>query len=58
MALFKAIMPQFIEEGRLCWLRAPLYKVIKGKQTYYFYNDEELAKNNIKGDQTRFKGLR
>jgi DNA gyrase subunit B len=56
MALFQAIMPQFIEEGRLCWLRAPLYKVVKGKEKYYYFNDEELA-NGVKGEQTRYKGL-
>lgn len=57
MSLFKALMPQFIEEGRLCWLKAPLFRVIKGKQNYYFYDDEELAASGIKGEQTRYKGL-
>lgn len=57
MSLFKALMPQFIEEGRLCWLKAPLFRVIKGKQNYYFYDDEELIASGIKGEQTRYKGL-
>lgn len=57
MALFKAIMPQFIEENRLCWLKAPLYKVVKNKQAYYFYDDAELSASAIKGEQTRYKGL-
>ena len=57
MSLFKALMPQFIEEGRLCWLKAPLYKVVKGKSNYYFYDDEELASSKIVGEQTRYKGL-
>ena len=57
MSLFKALMPQFIEEGRLCWLKAPLYKVQKGKTNHYFYSDEELLASGIKGEQTRYKGL-
>ena len=57
MSLFKALMPQFIEEGRLCWLKAPLFRVQKGKNNYYFYDEEELNASGIKGEQTRFKGL-
>lgn len=57
MSLFKALMPQFIEEGRLCWLKAPLFKIKKGKNNYYYYDEEELNKSNIKGEQSRFKGL-
>lgn len=57
MSLFKALMPQFIEEGRLCWLKAPLFKVKKGNTNYYFYDDNELAESQIKGEQTRYKGL-
>ena len=57
MSLFKALMPDFIEEGRLCWLKAPLFKVKKGKQNYYFYDDKELADSKIVGEQTRYKGL-
>lgn len=56
MSLFKALMPDFIEEGRLCWLKAPLFKVEAGKKTYYYYDEEELA-NGVKGEQTRYKGL-
>ena len=57
MSLFKALMPDFIEEGRLCWLKAPLFKVKKGKQNYYFYDEKELADSKIIGEQTRYKGL-
>lgn len=57
MSLFKALMPDFIEEGRLCWLKAPLFKVKKGKQNYYFYDDKELVDSKIIGEQTRYKGL-
>lgn len=57
-ALYK-VAPQFIEEGRLCWMRSPLYIVKnKGKETYY-YTDEEFDKvrNSIKGEVQRNKGL-
>lgn len=57
MSLFKALMPQFIEEGRLCWLKAPLFKVKKGKTNYYYYDEQELAQSSVKGEQTRYKGL-
>lgn len=57
MSLFKTLMPQFIEEGRLCWLKAPLYKVGSGKSVHYFYDDEELANAKVTGTQTRYKGL-
>lgn len=56
MALFEALIPQFIEEGRLCWLRAPLYKVAKGKQSYYYFDDNELNEGVV-GTTVRYKGL-
>lgn len=56
MALFEALIPQFIEEGRLCWLRAPLYKVVKGKQSYYYFDDNELNEG-VTGTTVRYKGL-
>lgn len=57
-ALYK-VAPQFIEEGRLCWMRSPLYIVKnKGKETYY-YTDEEFDKvrSLVKGEVQRNKGL-
>lgn len=57
MSLFKALMPEFIEEGRLCWLKAPLFKVKSGKKNYYYYDEQELANAQIRGEQSRFKGL-
>ena len=59
MAALSYLAPQFIKEGRLCWLRAPLYvEDYKGKLTYFF-NDEELQanKSKIKGTISRNKGL-
>lgn len=59
MAALHYLAPDFIKEGRLCWLRSPLYIVDnKGKQSYY-YTDEEFNKvrNKVKGEVTRAKGL-
>lgn len=58
MAALYHLAPQFLQEGRLCWLKAPLYMCeYKGKRQY-FYSDAELnAAKNLKGDITRFKGL-
>lgn len=59
MSALLYLAPEFIKEGRLCWLRSPLYIVEnKGKETYYF-SDEEFAKarKSIKGTVTRAKGL-
>lgn len=59
-ALYK-VAPQFIEEGRLCWMRSPLYIVKNGKKEEYYYDDRELAdakrKGLVKGEVQRNKGL-
>ena len=57
-ALYK-VAPQFIKEGRLYWMRSPLYIVKNGKNESYFYTDEEFnaARGKIKGEVTRAKGL-
>ena len=58
--MFYVLMPKFIEEGRLCWLRAPLYKLEKGKNKAFAYDDEELAKVKVGREDwaiTRAKGL-
>ena len=59
MAAMAHIAPQFIREGRLCWLRSPLYIVTNGKTETYFFTDEEFnaAKGKIKGEVKRNKGL-
>jgi DNA gyrase/topoisomerase IV subunit B len=59
MAALAHIAPQFIKEGRLCWLRSPLYIVSSGKTESYFFTDAEFEanKNKIKGEVQRNKGL-
>ena len=39
--LFYVLMPKFIEEGRLCWLRAPLYRLTNGNKRIFAYTEEE-----------------
>ena len=59
MAALQYLAPEFIKEGRLCWLRSPLYIVDnKGKESYYFTDDEfNKVRNKVKGEVTRAKGL-
>ena len=59
MAALQYLAPEFIREGRLCWLRSPLYIVDnKGKESYYFTDDEfNKVRDKIKGEVTRAKGL-
>ena len=58
--MFYVLMPKFIEEGRLCWLRAPLYRLSKGTKRVFAYDDAELAELKKKypdWEQGRNKGL-
>lgn len=60
-AALQHFCPEFIKEGRLCWLRSPLY-ILKGKKKdTYFFTDAELnaarAKTKLQGDLQRNKGL-
>lgn len=59
MAALQYLAPQFIEEGRLCWLRSPLYIVKNGKKESYYFTDEEFnaVRNTVKGEVVRAKGL-
>ncbi len=59
MSALQYLAPEFIREGRLCWLRSPLYIVEnRGKESYYFTDEEfNRVRNKIKGEVTRAKGL-
>lgn len=57
MALLYKFAPEFLKEGRLYWLHAPLFKVTSGKTTQYFYTEERVKQSKVKGVQSRFKGL-
>lgn len=53
--------PEFIREGRLGWLRSPLYILKTKKGEEYFYTDSELAtrreQGKLVGELQRNKGL-
>lgn len=58
--MFYVLMPDFVREGRLCWLRAPLYRLTKGDKRVFAYDDAELAeikKTHAGWEQGRNKGL-
>lgn len=59
MAALYYLAPEFIKEGRLCWLRSPLYIVTNGNKESYYFTDEEFNKvrGKIKGEVQRNKGL-
>lgn len=54
------LVPRFVEEGRLCWLRAPLYRIGVGGKRYYAYDEDELNEYKEKyahAEIGRYKGL-
>ena len=59
MSVLRYLAPQFLNEGRLYWLRSPLYIVSNGKQESYYYDDDEFnaARGSSQGAVTRCKGL-
>ena len=59
MSALAYLAPEFLKEGRLCWLRSPLYIVSSGKKRSYYYDDDEYnaVKGSIKGAVKRCKGL-
>lgn len=52
---FYVCMPKFIQEGRLYWMKAPLYS--NKKKGQYIFTEEEWAKVKNKKDFKRNKGL-
>ena len=61
LTFFYRYMKKIIENGYVYAAMPPLYKVTKGKQSYYCYSDDELARKrkelgDIDGLQ-RYKGL-
>ena len=59
LTFFYRYMKQLIDAGYLYMAIPPLYKVKKGKEEFYLYNEEELNKLLEKGDYEvqRYKGL-
>lgn len=59
MAALQYLAPEFLAEGRLYWLRSPLYIVNNKKEESYYFTDQEFnaVRATIKGEVTRAKGL-
>ena len=58
MACLQYLAPQFITEGRLFWLRSPLYIIKNGKNEQYYFTDEEFnTRGKVNGEVQRNKGL-
>jgi DNA gyrase subunit B len=61
LTFFFRYMPQLIEHGHLYLAQPPLYKIQRGKEIVYCYNDEEknrrLARMQGKPEVSRYKGL-
>lgn len=57
MAILQKLCPEIIQEGRLCWLKAPIYKVDNKQKSWYYYTEEEFSRSHEKGEITKMKGL-
>jgi DNA gyrase subunit B len=59
MSALTYLAPEFIKEGRLYWLRSPLWVVSTGKKRSYYFDDDEFnaVRGQIKGEIKRCKGL-
>lgn len=59
MSVLYYFAPEFLFEGRLGWLRSPLYIVKNGKEESYYFTDEEMnaVRGTITGEVQRNKGL-
>lgn len=58
MSILQKLCPEFIQEGRLYWLKAPICKLdFKGK-TWYYYSEEEInSRTQKEGNIVFYKGL-
>jgi len=54
MTFFYVVMPDFIREGRLYWMRSPLYY---NDNHQYVFTEEQWKKTRNKASMHRVKGL-
>lgn len=58
MSIIQKLCPEFIQEGRLYWLKAPICKLDNKGKTWYYYNEDEVEhRKETAGELTFFKGL-
>lgn len=58
MAILQKLCPEFILEGRLYWLKAPICKLDFKEKTWYYYNEKEVEnREQHSGNIVFFKGL-
>lgn len=62
LTFFYRFMRPLLEHGHVYVAQPPLYKVVKGKEVYYYYNDDELNNavaqfGNKNVEIQRYKGL-
>ncbi|MBU2496960.1 MAG: DNA topoisomerase (ATP-hydrolyzing) subunit B [Nanoarchaeota archaeon] len=57
LTFFFRFIPKLIEAGHIFVAVPPLYRIRKGKDSVYVYDDAELKKISGKGEIQRFKGL-
>ena len=58
MSILQKLCPEFIQEGRLYWLKAPICKLdFKGKTWYYYTEEEVNARTQKEGNIVFYKGL-
>lgn len=57
MAMLQKLCPEIIQEGRLCWLKAPIYKLDNKQETWYYYTEEDFNTRKENGNIIKLKGL-
>lgn len=58
MAIMQKLCPEFIQEGRLYWLKAPICKLETKQKSWYYYSQKEIVNRaERRGDMTFFKGI-
>lgn len=58
MAIIQKLFPEFIQEGRLYWLKAPICKLDFHNKSWYYYTEEEIEnRKEQNGDMIFFKGI-
>lgn len=59
MSNLAVLVPEFLKEGRLSWLKAPLYSIKKGKNFTFYFTKEAMEEAGVQNSNSlkRYKGL-